>query len=93
MFNLEKRLFKKMQWRRTSIYRMDEKIIKQGSKEYIIDNERDLMIFNSVKDLEKKKLSNSDKKIVKLIKTQLEDDWRKYLVNELKKLLIKYKLK
>jgi len=70
---------------------MEKRIIRQGNKKYLIDEKRDLIIFNKIKELEKKRLNNQDKKIIKLIKTQLEKDWRKYVIDYLKKLSTKYK--
>jgi len=67
------------------------KIIKEGTKKYIIDEKRDLIIYKKIKLLEKKKINEQDKKLVKLMKTQLEGDWRKYLLVELNKLSKKYK--
>ncbi len=61
-------------------------IITEGNKRYLIDNRRDLSIYTQIKKLEKKKLSKQDKELVKFIKTQLEKDWRKYLLIKLKKL-------
>lgn len=70
---------------------MPRQIISEGDKKYVIDNQIDGDIFNRIKELENKKLNKNDKKVVVLIKTQLEGNWRKYLVEELNKLLIKYK--
>ena len=58
--------------------------------EYVLKTKRDIEILNSCKKLEKLKLSKADRDLVTLIKTQLERDWRKYLLNALEKLLIKY---
>lgn len=63
-----------------------KKIIKEGNKRYIIDEKRDMIIYQKIKKLEKKKLSKEKKEMLKLIKTQLEGDWRKYLIQELNKL-------
>jgi hypothetical protein len=71
--------------------KMPRQIISEGDKKYVIDNQIDGDIFNRIKELENKKLNKNDKKVVVLIKTQLEGNWRKYLVEELNKLLIKYK--
>jgi len=59
------------------------KIIKEGNKKYVIDEKMDLVIFNKIKELEKLKLNKKDREMVRLIKTQLEKDWRKYLVQYL----------
>ena len=58
--------------------------------EYVLKTKRDIEILNSCKKLEKLKLSKADRDLVTLIKTQLERDWRKYLLNALEKLLRKY---
>jgi len=67
-------------------------IIDEGEKKYIIDEPRDREIFEKVKKLEQLKLNKNDKETIKLIKTQIEGDWRKYLLEALNKLLIKYKI-
>lgn len=59
-------------------------------KKYALKTKRDCEILNKCKQLEKMKLSKEDRALTKLIKTQLEDDWRKYLVMVLNKLLEKY---
>mgnify|MGYP001611515058 FL=1 len=58
--------------------------------EYVLKTKRDIEILNSCKKLEKLKLSKADRDLVTLNKTQLERDWRKYLLNALEKLLRKY---
>ena len=59
-------------------------------KKYVLKTKRDIKMLNLCKRLEKLKLSKKDKYLVALIKTQLERDWRKYLLNALEKLLRKY---
>ena len=71
---------------------MKKSVIKDGKKNYIIDEKRDLAILKKSNILLNKKLNSSDKIIVKLIKTQLESNWRKYLIIYLNKLYKKYKL-
>ena len=66
------------------------KLIKERNKKYIIDEKRDLIIYNKTKILEKKKLNKKDMDTLRLIKTQLEGDWRKYLIIYLNKLQAKY---
>jgi hypothetical protein len=68
-----------------------KKIIKEGNKRYLITEKRDIIILNKIKQLERKKLEGQDKEKLKFIKTQMEADWRKYLINCLDKLLKKYK--
>ena len=60
-------------------------------KKYILKTKRDVTILNSCKRLEKLRLSKADRDLVALIRTQLERDWRKYLLAYLEKLLKKYK--
>ncbi len=58
-------------------------------KKYILKTKRDIKILNLCKKLEKIKLSKEDGQFVKLIKSQLEKDWRKHLIkklNDLKKI-------
>jgi hypothetical protein len=62
------------------------KIIKSGDKKYIIDNKKDLEIWNKIKKLEKKKLIMQELETIKLIKTQLQEDWRTPLIKYLNKL-------
>ena len=57
---------------------------------YILKTKRDLEILTLCNKLLKIKLPKSDKDLVLLIKTQLEKDWRKYLLIKLNKLVKKY---
>lgn len=66
-------------------------IKKTEMKSYVLLTDKDVSILKICKDLEKLKLSKEDKALVKLIKTQLEEDWRKPLINRLDLLLRKYK--
>ena len=67
------------------------KITKYDKKKYILKTKRDLKILYLCKKLERLKLSKKDKILVALIKTQLEKNWRKYLLKRLNELLKKYK--
>ena len=58
---------------------------------YVLKTKRDLEILDLCNKLLKNRLSKSDKDLVLLVKTQLETDWRKYLLIRLDKLLHKYK--
>ena len=69
----------------------NEIITALDRKKYVLGDEEDLAILGKVKLLEMKKLENKDKEILKLIKTQLEKDWRKPLIVYLNKLIKKYK--
>ena len=68
------------------------KITLYEKKNYGFKEPRDYKILAKIKEVEIKKLSKSDKEIVKLIRTQLKDDWRADLIKELNKLLKKYKI-
>jgi len=56
-------------------------------KEYLLPKKRDLIILKKIKLLEEKKLGERDREVLKLIKTQLEEDWRKPIINYLNKLI------
>lgn len=58
-------------------------------KKYLLLEKSDFEILGKCKELEKMKLNKADKEMVKFIKTQLERDWRKYLLKELNELLKK----
>lgn len=60
-------------------------------KKYVLSTDSDFEILKSCKILENKKLTEHDKVLVKLIKAQLENDWREYLLTKLTELLTKYK--
>ena len=67
------------------------KIKLQDKKKYILADKEDFLILEKIYKLEQKKLSPEDKKLVKFLRTQLEEDWRTPLINFLDKLLKKYK--
>jgi len=69
----------------------NEIITPLDKKKYVLKDKKDLVILGKVKLLEMKKLENKDKEILKLIKNQLEKDWRKPLIVYLNKLIKKYK--
>lgn len=60
-------------------------------RNYVFKEKKDFVILSKIKELEKNKLSKADIEIVKLIRTQLKDNWRSPLINYLDKLLKKYK--
>ncbi len=66
------------------------KLSSLEKKKYVLPTERDIEILRKCKQLEKLELDKSDRFLVKFIKTQLEADWRKYLLEELNKLIKKY---
>ena len=62
---------------------------KAEKKRYVLKDKKDLIILQKIKELEKKKLNKEDKDIIKLIRTQLEKEWRNPLIKYLNKLLKK----
>lgn len=66
------------------------KISKIDAKKYVLPTDEDYIILGKCKELEKKKVSKEDKNMIRLIKTQLEDDWRGYLIKELDRIAKKY---
>lgn len=65
-------------------------ITDQEEKKYLLPLEEDYKILSIVKALENKSLSATDRELVVLIKTQLEDDWRRQLLEKLKEIQQKY---
>ena len=50
---------------------------------YVMADERDYAILAKIKELEAKDLCEVDKETVAFCRTQLEDDWRKPLIEKL----------
>ena len=67
------------------------KITLAEKKKYVLATDTDFDILEKCKQLEKIKLSKDDRFLVKIIKTQLESDWRRYLSSTLNKLMRKYR--
>ena len=63
----------------------------KDKKEYVLSTNSDYEILEKIYRLEKERLSEKDKKLVRLIRTQLRHDWRSPLINELNQLLKRYK--
>lgn len=61
-------------------------------KRYVLSEDLDYKILGLIKELETKNLSKEDNKLIKLIKTQLEHDWRKPLIDKLQELRKKYQI-
>src|SRR3989344_2617901 len=61
-------------------------LTKTEEKKYVMSTDEDYEILGKVKQLEKMKLTKGERFLVKLIKTQLEHPWRKYLILELHKI-------
>ena len=68
-------------------------LTKTELKKYVMSTNEDYEILKKIKLLEKLKLTKEDKVLVRLMKTQLEFDWRKYIIQTLNKLLKKYSIK
>ena len=69
---------------------MNLKINKYERDNYVLREKRDLIILFKIRLLENKILSQKDKELVNLIKTQLKRDWRAPIIGYLNKLIIKY---
>jgi len=67
------------------------KINKKDKKRYVLAEVRDYIILGKIYQLEKCKLSLAEKKIINLVRTQLERDWRKSLIEFLDGMAKKYK--
>lgn len=59
-------------------------------KKYILSTDEDYEILGKIYELEQKKLSDKDRALVKLIRTQLEHHWRTPILKFLNSLLKKY---
>ena len=59
-------------------------------KKYVMSTEEDYKILSVIKELEKSGLNKQDYIIIKLIRTQLEHDWRKPIFKRLTQLKKKY---
>jgi len=66
---------------------------KDERSKYVMSVDRDFDILKKVKLLEKLNLNQQEQFITKFIKTQLEYDWRRWVIKELDKILKKYKIK
>lgn len=69
------------------------KISAAERKRYVLSNYKDFEVLSKCKYLEKSGLKAEDKILVRLIKSQLQDDWRSPLVKMLNALKRKYNLK
>ena len=66
-------------------------LTKTEEKKYVMSINEDYEILSKVKQLEKLNLNKEEKFLIKFIRTQLEHDWRKWLIKELDKILLKHK--
>ena len=58
-------------------------------KKYVLATQKDIKILRKCKELEKRRLTKGERILVKLVKTQLEEDWRTPLRKAVDKLLKK----
>lgn len=65
-------------------------IKEEDRKRYVLAEKRDFEILEKIYKLKEHDLSKEDKEIIELIRTQLEKDWRKPLMQFLNKLIKKY---
>lgn len=65
-------------------------LTKNEKRKYVMSTDEDYEILSKVKQLEKLKLSKEDKFIIRFVRTQLERDWRKWLIKELGRILRRY---
>ena len=59
-------------------------------KKYVLSTKKDIYMLATCKELESKILSPEDKRLCRLIKSQLEEDWRKPLIKIIKDIAKKY---
>jgi len=64
-------------------------LTKTERKHYVMSTDEDYEILGKVRQLEKLKLTKEERFLVWLVKTQLEPEWRKYLIKALNKILRK----
>ena len=68
---------------------MTGKITKEEKRKYVLSTKVDYEILGKIKQLEKIKLEKHEMQMVKFLKTQLEKNWRKPILNLLNKFLSK----
>ena len=66
------------------------KVTAEEKIRYVLSTDADFEILARCKHLEKMRLSRQDKELIKLIKTQLRENWRMPLLQQLEKLLREY---
>lgn len=69
------------------------KLISYEKKNYVLKDKKDFEILKKIKLIEKNRLNKKDKEIIKLIRTQLKDDWRTPLIKYLNKMLRSVRLR
>lgn len=69
---------------------MKKLLTKTEKRKYVLATDQDYKILTKVKQLEKLNLNKQERLLITLIKSQLERNWRKGLMQELNKILRKY---
>lgn len=85
------REYMKILKKRWSKLTKDFPVKAQDRKRYVLSTDQDYQILGKIYELERKKLSDKDKALVKLIRTQLEHHWRTPIIRFLNRLLKKYR--
>ncbi len=67
------------------------KLTQLEKQKYLLKTKRDYEILQKIKQAERLNLTKEEKETIKLIRTQLEQNWRKYLIIKLDKILKKRK--
>ena len=60
-------------------------------KNYILKDKEDLIILSKIRSLKNMNINNKDKEMIRLIKTQLKQNWRNPLINYLNNVIRRYK--
>lgn len=66
------------------------RVTPNDKKRYVLSTDIDYEILHRIYELERRKLYERDKELIKFIRTQLEHDWRQPIIKILKKLMVKY---
>ncbi|MBI2133797.1 hypothetical protein HYU11_03900 [Candidatus Woesearchaeota archaeon] len=66
-------------------------ITKTEEKKYAMSTDEDYEILYKIKQLGKLKLNAADSHLVKLIRSQLEHDWRRPLIKEIERIMRRYR--
>lgn len=69
---------------------MKKLLTRTEKRRYVLGTDQDYKILTKVKQLEKLNLNKQERLLITLIKSQLERNWRKGLMQELNKILHKY---
>ena len=64
---------------------------KYEKENYVLSDKKNLLMLYKIKELEKNKLSKTDKEVIKMVRTQLKKDWQTPLIAYLNKVSKKYK--